>query len=276
MANLARVTPPRLPPQRRTTLVMFLGFLAVASVLTLWMVLPYLLAVTMGAILALLASPVYRWLLEHRWKRRSASLLVTLGIVFVIIVPLSFFVTKAVQQAIAMGQELAEGGLSFQVLVDRLGDWKPVQAIMGSPQDFERSLRSGMQSAGTKLSTAIIALAAQLPGIVLQLALASLACFFFLVDGPRFLGWMREKIPMDADVRLRLAKSFTDTSVSVIWATLAAALAQSTVMLFAYLVLGVPAVFLAAGATFVFAWIPILGSTPVWLAGTIYLYADGA
>jgi predicted PurR-regulated permease PerM len=38
----------------------------------------------------------------------------------------------------------------------------------------------------------------------------------------------------------------------------------------------VPAAFLAAGATFLFAWIPLVGCSPVWLAGAIYLYAQDA
>jgi len=47
-------------------------------------------------------------------------------------------------------------------------------------------------------------------------------------------------------------------------------------MLLSYLALGVPAASLAAGATFLFAWIPLVGSSPVWLAGAIYLYAQDA
>jgi predicted PurR-regulated permease PerM len=47
-------------------------------------------------------------------------------------------------------------------------------------------------------------------------------------------------------------------------------------MLLSYLTLGVPAAFLAAGATFLFAWIPLVGCSPVWLAGAIYLYAQDA
>jgi predicted PurR-regulated permease PerM len=47
-------------------------------------------------------------------------------------------------------------------------------------------------------------------------------------------------------------------------------------LLLSYLTLGVPAAFLAAGATFLFAWIPLVGSTPAWLAGAIYLYAQDA
>jgi predicted PurR-regulated permease PerM len=43
-------------------------------------------------------------------------------------------------------------------------------------------------------------------------------------------------------------------------------------MFSAYLLLGVPGAFLGAGATFIFAWIPVLGSTPVWVFGTGYLW----
>jgi predicted PurR-regulated permease PerM len=121
-----------------------------------------------------------------------------------------------------------------------------------------------------------VGLAAHLPNILLQLALASIACFFLLVDGPRLRGWLTDKIPLAADVRGQVVQSFQATAISVIWATLAAAAAQSGVMLLSYLILGVPAAFLAAGATFLFAWIPLVGSSPVWLAGAIYLYTQEA
>ena len=80
----------------------------------------------------------------------------------------------------------------------------------------------------------------------------------------------------DADVRVQVVQSFHETAISVIWATVAAAAAQSAVMLLSYLTLGVPAAFLAAGATFLFAWLPLVGSTPAWLAGAIYLYLQDA
>jgi len=38
----------------------------------------------------------------------------------------------------------------------------------------------------------------------------------------------------------------------------------------------VPSAFLAAAATFILAWIPLVGCSPVWLAGAIYLYAQDA
>jgi predicted PurR-regulated permease PerM len=268
--------PGSVPAQRRTTLVAFLVLLIAVMVLTVLMVLPYVLAVTMGVILAVLAQPVFQWLTGHHVPPRVAAAVVVLGVVLVIIAPLSFFVTKAIQQGIAIGQGLAEGGVSLRSLLDHVSGWAPIETVIGSPEAFENQARRWMQSVGTGATATIVGLAAHLPNIVLQLALASIAGFFLLVDGHRLLCWMTDKLPIAADVRVQVVQSFQETAISVIWATIAAAAAQSVVMLLSYLLLGAPAAFLAAGATFLFAWIPLVGCSPVWLVGAIYLYAQDA
>src|SRR5688500_11648417 len=268
--------PGSVPAQRRTTLVAFLALLMAVMVITVLMVLPYVLAVTMGGILALLAQPVLQWLTGHHVTPRVAAAIVVLGVILVIIAPLAVFVTKAIQQGIAIGQGLAEGGISLRSLLDHVSGWAPIETLIGSPEAFEHQARRWIQSAGTSATATILGLAAYLPNLVLQLALASIACFFLLVDGARLLRWMTDKIPIDADVRVQVVQAFQETAISVIWATVAAAAAQSAVMLLSYLILGVPAAFLAAGATFIGAWIPLVGSTPVWLAGAIYLYVHDA
>src|SRR4030095_3134876 len=268
--------PGSMPAPRRTTLVAFLVLLIAVMVLTVLMVLPYVLAVTMGGILAVLAQPVFQWLTGHHVTPRVAAAVVVLGVVLVIMAPLAFLVTKAIQQGIAIGHSCAEGCVSVRSLLDHVGRWAPIETIIGSPEAFENQSRHWMQSAGTGATATTLGLAAHLPNLVLQVALASLAGFFLLVDGSRFLCWITDKIPITADVRVQVVQSFQETAISVIWATLAAAAAQSAVMLLSYLLLGVPAAFLAAGATFIGAWIPLVGCTPVWLAGAIYLYVRDA
>jgi predicted PurR-regulated permease PerM len=230
----------------------------------------------MGGILAVLSQPVFQWLTDHHVTPRAAAAVVVLGVVLVIIAPFSFFMTKAIQQGIAIGQGLAEGGVSLRSLLDHVSGWAPIETMIGSPEAFETQARRWMQSAGMGATATILGLAAHLPNLVLQLALASIAGFFLLVDGHRFLCWMTDKLPIAADVQVKVMQSFQETAISVIWATLAAAAAQSAVMLLSYLTLDVPAAFLAAGATFLFAWIPLVGCSPVWLAGAIYLYAQDA
>jgi predicted PurR-regulated permease PerM len=100
--------------------VAFLGLLLAVLTLTLFMVLPYVLAVTMGGILALLARPVFQWLQGHHVPPRVAAALVVLGVVVVLMVPLAFVVTKAVQQGLALGHSLAADGVSLHALLDHV------------------------------------------------------------------------------------------------------------------------------------------------------------
>ena len=195
--------PGSLPAQRRTTLVTFLFLLISVMVITALMVLPYVLAVTMGGILALLSQPVFQWLTGHHITPRVAAAVVVLGVILVLIAPLSFFVTKAIQQGIAIGHSLAADGVSLRSLLDHVSGWAPIERLLGSPEAFEAQARRWIQSAGTRATAMLLGLAAHLPNLILQVALASIACFFLLVDGPRFRRWMTDKIPIAADVRVQ-------------------------------------------------------------------------
>src|SRR5205823_4659048 len=44
-------------------------------------------------------------------------------------------------------------------------------------------------------------------------------------------------------------------------------------LVLAFLILGIPEVFLAGGLTFLLSWLPMIGSAPMWLVGAIYLFA---
>ena len=57
---------------------------------------------------------------------------------------------------------------------------------------------------------------------------------------------------------------------------MAAAATQAGIMLLAFGILSIPAAFLAGGATFIFAWVPLLGSFPVWGSGILYLVMQGS
>src|SRR4029453_10661031 len=166
---------------------------------------------------AVLAQPVFQWLTGHRVPPRVAGAPVVLGGGLGVMGALAFLWSKGVQQGIAIGQGLAEGGFSLRSLLDHVSGWAPIETMIGSPDAFENQARRWMQSAGTGATATIVGLAAHLPNIVLQLALASIAGFFLLVDGHRLLCWMTDKLPIAADVRVQVVQSFQETAISVIW-----------------------------------------------------------
>lgn len=268
-----------MPPKQRknkTTLITFLVLMLSLVVVNFVMVAPYLLAVLMGGILALISRPVYAWLRARGRGPKTAGALVTLGVFLGVVGPVALFTVAVVDQAVEVGKHISQNKtVSFESAKSMLTHWKPLRTIVGDAPEVEKQLREGMQKAGTFLSQALLGLFGSLPELLLQIVLALISCYFLLIDGRMFYTWVRERIPMDADVRERFFGSFHATAVSSLLSTVVAAVVQALIMFVAFLALGVPGAALAAGATFFFAWIPFLGSTPVAIVGIVYLYTQG-
>lgn len=259
--------------RKKTSSVAFLLILGGIFALALAMVQPYLLSVFMGGVLALLLQPFYARLLKLGLRRNSSALLVTLALVVLVIGPLTTLGVVASKQATALGAYLSEQKIfSLDSIIGSVSKWRPVRALVDDPAQFEQQVHAGLQSFAGSASKVIVGIAASLPALGLQLVLACLSCFFLLIDGRRFVDWLEAKLPVEKKVAQNLRSAFRNTAVSTVWATLAAASTQAALMIAGFFALGIPAAVLAGGATFIFAWIPMIGSAPVWLAGTAYLF----
>ena len=253
------------------------GLIGVLLVLFGAMIYPFALALLMGTIMAVLTRPLHRFLVEkHVWPR-PAALLVVLLLFIVITGPLSFFVTVAVRQARGFLDSLGaqQGGLSAAVIVDKVVEHLPFHDQWGDAESLRESVTQTVHSLGHTLGQSVIARVANLPETLLHFLLALAACFFVLVEGPQFLDWILAKAPLSSDARRELVRSFRNSAVSVIWATVAVALIEAAIIAIAFVILGIPGVFLASGATFILSWIPFVHSTPVAAAAMIYLYLQG-
>lgn len=254
--------------------VLILLFLAIFTV----MVWPYLVTLLMGVLLAILTRPLHEFFARLGAGPRTAASVSMLIILLAIIAPMVGFAAAAINQGISLASYLSgERGADFLAsAVDMVLAFKPLRWAVPDPAELQEKGRQFLASAGGALSKVILVQAAGLPEMALKIALAILTWFFLLVEGPVFVKWLAGRVPMDPSLRMRLMASFRATAASTVWATSAAAAAQSLVVMAGFWLLDIPGIFLAGGATFIFSWIPILGSIPVCLAGAIYLYFKGS
>ncbi|MFA6091471.1 MAG: AI-2E family transporter [Elusimicrobiota bacterium] len=262
---------------RRAHFITFLGALLACVAVVLWMVGPYLLSLFLGGTLAMLVYPVYQRFRARKWGPRLAAAAVTALMLLLVIVPLTGFSILAVKQGITVGQEL--GGLkefSPKAITVVLSRRQLVRMVVGDPGQVNARLKSAIQAAGQFTHAAVLKLGKGVPEFLLQLVLALIAFFFFLLDGERFMDWLLGLGALDRSVQEHLVESFRDTTISAVLAGLAAAASQAAMIVTAFLLLDVPGAFLAGGLTFIFAWIPMVGSAPASLAGLLYLYVQGS
>lgn len=261
-------------PAGRAQFYAFLGALFLCLGLVAWMIAPYLLALFLGGLLALLASPVHQRL-SRAIPPAAAAAVSTVLLLILVIGPATAFTIVAVRQGVALGQELADARELAPGALDRA--MRRLPAALGAVRSEETAaqIRGSVRSLGLAATRAIVRLAAGIPQFLLQLLLALVAFYFFLLDGRRFVDFALSRAALAPDVRERLRRTVRDTALSTVLAGLAAATAQAALITAGYGVLGVPGGFLAGAGTFVLAWLPLLGSLPASAAGAGYLYSQG-
>lgn len=260
------------PTDRRSTLLTWLLLVLLVLALSYRIFQPYLVSLISGAVFAIIFYPLYARLRRYM-PPLAAGLIVTLGVVVLVLVPLTLMVIGATRQAVALVNQLSEGGgLNVDRAIATVRGWLPMADSFGTPEELRTQLREGVGTALQAVSGFLLRQVASLPNILLQLVLVVLATYFFLVDGRAFVRWLSGKVPLSRQIRRALAQGIKGATNAVVLATIAAAGAQALVLLSAYGVLGVPAAFLAAGAAFLLAFIPTVGTVPVWGIGAAWLY----
>lgn len=261
---------------KRLHLITFLGALLGCVAVVAWMAGPYLLSLFLGGTMAMLVQPVHQRLREQLGARSSAAA-VTALVLLLVVAPLTGFSYLAVRQGITVGRQMADlKEFSPRALTAALSRSDVVRTVIGDPRKVNARLMAAIQTAGQVTTATVLRLGKGAPEFLLQLALALTAFFFFLVDGERFMEWLLGLGVLDRTVQKRLVESFRDTTISAVLAGLAAAASQAVLIVIGFLALDVPGAFLAGGVTFIFAWIPMIGTAPASLAGIIYLYVQGA
>jgi len=249
----------------------FLTFLVLIALVNLALVAPYLLSMFLGWMLAMLMRSINHRMLQKKIKAHWAALISTLIVTFTIIIPVGVFTALTIQSLGKLFKAAGQEGISKEYLVSKIEEIPFITHLFDDRDALMDQIQSVSQSVIEFVTKFISTNLGNAPELLLQMTLALLTCYFVLVDGKKFSKWMGPKIPLDDDYKTRLSHTLIETAVSSFWATVAAAAVQAVIILIGFIILGVPMKALAFGMAFIFAWLPIVGVTPVWIAGMVFL-----
>jgi predicted PurR-regulated permease PerM len=253
------------------------------AALTLSIVLPlavmlssYTVSVLTGMILAVLFYPAYARL-RRRLPPWAAGLTVTLGAVLLVVVPVILLAIGAWRQGATVLAQISVGDTpKISEIITDLQAWLALTDAFGTPEEIRAILQTGVDRLSAAASSRVFSEVQALPERALQLVLVTLSTYFLLVDGRRLFSWIAEKVPLSRHIREALVASFRGATTAVVLASVVASGAQALLLLLGCWALGVPAALLAGGAGFILAWIPTVGTVPVWGAAASYLYLQGS
>ena len=250
-------------------------FLAVA-----W---PFLKPLLLGALLAGLFHPLYRWITRLLGGRQSLGAGVTLLVLLVLgLGPISVFLGIVVQQALTVSDQAIPwlsqhlGAASTSNIHDWLVQRFPALAeYMPSQEQLLQQVGTAAKTAGAFLVGFASRMTVTTAAFLLNLFVMLYAMFFFFKDGHKILERIFYYLPLsDEDERSMLAR-FTSITRATVKGPLVIGVIQGTLAGVAFWVAGIDGAALWGTIMTILAIIPGIGAPLVWVPVVIVLFVNG-
>lgn len=246
-----------------------------AGIATVWLVRPYLDAVLVAGVVSILALPLHRWVLRKVGGRRRLATAITLVILTVgIFVPAGAIGLVVARELYTLANQVADMVQpgAWDTLVRNVARWKPlgwlVDAVGGRTalaSTLENAVRDAVLSGAAAVTQRVPNLLSVTFSVVLKTIIFFLGVATLLLRGPDLLDWLRHLSPLPRQHTDRLMAVFEQFARNVVFAGVVGGFLQGVVATIGYSLAGVDRALLFGVVTGVFAYVPLVGTTLVWL-----------
>jgi len=237
-------------------------------------------------ILVLTFYPIFDVFLKWLGGQRSAAALaMTLFIMLLVIVPLSFLSSLLTAQMFEFYESVRSAAESGQ-LQHLLSGWR--DTTIGqlwqkwSPRiaqfdiDVPKLLLAAANNATQYIVTHVPDVAKNLLVLLLNAVIVSFSLFFLFRDGEEFLHAFRDLIPMEPHHKEAILHQFYETVSAVVQGMVVTAVVQGVLAWIGFSAVGLPYSFILGCASAVASLQPLGGAAVVWLPAAIFLGLSGS
>ena len=254
-----------------------LTLLGISTIALIWLFTPFLPALFLSLLISITSYSIFTSLAEKSNKRR-ASLIMTLGVTVLLILPLSYLMLVGGIEISSMIRTLQE---NYQLSeVERLID----ETIIGLslPETMreliDSALKNNLESIiatsknfAVAILKSIVALSSQ---FVFFVILTIFSLYYFYIDGASLVTKIKTLSPMNDQLDNILLKQFSGLSVTLVGSVLVVSVIQGLVFAIGVSLVGMQPLFFGVAMTLA-SFIPVLGGLLVWLPLALYLFAIG-
>ncbi len=249
------------------------------SVLFFFMMAPFMVALLLGGVLAIICYPAFLYLAKKVPTWLSA-LSVTVAVAVGILLPLGFVALSGAYELLGMltrWRVLRDGGIEgfayspwISGLLTAVGKLIPINREWLHAQAL-----TSLHDIVEYVSRVTGSFLAQIPSLILAVMVVAISFYFFLVDGAKFMRFLGGLSPLPSERSLEIYETFQRSCRGVVLSLLGSAFVQGILILTMFLILGLPEAFLAGVMGMILGMVPVVGTAPLTLGTLIYLLAQG-
>jgi predicted PurR-regulated permease PerM len=265
----------------RTAFVLLL--VVAVTVLFLAVTWPFFKPLLLGALLAGLFHPLYRWITRLLGGRPSLGAAVTLLVLLVLgLGPLSAFLGIVLQQALTMSDQAIPwltqhlgAASTFNVQEWLVQKFPALAKYMPSQEQLLEQVGTAAKTAGAFLVAFASRMTATTAAFLLNLFVMLYAMFFFFRDGDRILERIFYYTPLSDEDETRMFTQFASITRATVKGTLLIGIIQGALAGIAFWVAGIEGAALWGTIMTILAIIPGIGAALVWVPAAIILFVTG-
>ena len=260
--------------------LVLLTLVLIISVLFLTMIHQFLMPMFMAGIFSAMLSPFHRWLTgKLRGHKHLASIITIIGIIFLILAPLSVLVGIVAAQAVTVGQSVTPFVQAFinepSTLTEYLDNLPFYKEIMPYRDILIERAGQAVATVSTflvnSLSSATMVTIQALFGTIIMLYVM----FYFFSMGTVLLDKILYYLPLRDDDERRLLKQFTSVTRATLKGTLIIGLMQGTICGLGFYFAGIEGPVFWGTVMAVTSVIPAFGTAIIWVPAAILLALIG-
>jgi len=258
--------------------------LVVVSLALGYILLPFYGAIMWGSIIALLFTPLYRWVVRRVSRRPTVAALVTLLIVLVMVVlPLVLVAASLVREAALVYQQLQSNELNptqyFHGLFDALPNW--ITAVLDrfglvNFSTLQRRLTAALIQGTQFIATQTFSIGQNTFEFAASVFITLYLSFFLIRDGNAALHSVWDAVPLAAVHKQALLEKFAAAVRATVKGNLLVAAIQGALGGLGFWCLGVSGALLWAVLMAFLSLLPAVGAGLVWGPVAIYFLLAGA
>ncbi|MFH1769060.1 MAG: AI-2E family transporter [Parcubacteria group bacterium] len=251
----------------------YIAILLAVFVLTLFIFKPFLTALVLAGVFAIILRPVHIWFRKYlKISDGWSSLLVTFLLIVIILVPIVWFSFRMVEQAGSFYNNLTESdGLAG--ITDKVVEYIETNLnITVSPEIKEAiDVRQYALSAFNWITSHAGSVVGSVAMFIANIILGLLIMFFILRDGTKFRKRLTELSPLPDEHDRKIFDTMRTSINSVIRGAIFVAVIQGGVASAGYVIFGLPNPIFWGGITALAALVPGIGTSLVMIPAVLYM-----